>query len=100
MLEALEEFMPPEVRWTHPEGGLFLWVRLPDGLDVDALIQAAMARNVAFVPGYAFFTSPNPPPTARLNFSCMGENLIVEGIRRLAEAIKEIQLESSPLIPT
>jgi 2-aminoadipate transaminase len=100
MLEALEEFMPPEVRWTHPEGGLFLWVRLPDGLDVGALIQAAMARNVAFVPGYAFFTIPNPPPTARLNFSCMGENLIVEGIRRLAEAIKEIQLESSPLIPT
>jgi len=89
MLDALAEFMPPEVTWTHPQGGLFLWVHFPAAIDVRALFDEALRRNVAFVPGEAFYTVPNPPPTARLNFSCMNEERIGEGIRRLGEAVKE-----------
>src|SRR6202140_434884 len=55
MLQALQEFFPPEVTWTHPQGGLFLWVTLPDGLDMKAVFQADMAEDVAFVPGDSFY---------------------------------------------
>ncbi len=100
MLAALDQYMPPEVRWTHPSGGLFLWMHLPEGTDVRALFEEAVRRNVAFVPGNAFFTTPDPPPTARLNFSCMPEEAIVEGIRRLSEAIKDMQRITQPVIAT
>jgi aspartate/methionine/tyrosine aminotransferase len=56
----------------------------------------AVRRDVAFVPGDAFFTTPNPPPTARLNFSCMPEDAIIEGIRRLSEAVKDAQPRAVP----
>ena len=98
MLAALDQYMPPEVRWTHPQGGLFLWMQLPDGIDVQNLFDEAVRRSVAFVPGFAFFTTPDPPPAARLNFSCMPEDAIVEGIRRLSEAIKEVHRAASPVI--
>jgi len=91
MLAALDRFMPSDVRWTQPQGGLFLWMYLPDGVSERVLFDAAVRRNVAFVPGSAFYTIPNPPGTARLNFSCMPEDLIIEGIRRLSEAIQEVQ---------
>ena len=91
MLAALDRYMPPEVSWTHPSGGLFLWVHFPKDINVRTLFEEAVRRNVAFVPGDSFFTSPNPPPTARLNFSCMDEDHIFEGIRRLSEAIGVIQ---------
>lgn len=90
MLGALDRFMPPEIRWTHPEGGLFLWMHLPESITARQLFEAAIKRNVAFVMGDAFFTVPNPPPTARVNFSMMDEDRIVEGIKRLSEAIKEV----------
>lgn len=90
MLAALDRHMLPGIDWTHPDGGLFLWMTLPAGISTRALFEAAVARNVAFVPGDAFFTTPNPPPTARLNFSCMDEDRIVEGIKRLAEALKAL----------
>jgi len=90
MLGALDRYMPPEVEWTHPQGGLFLWMQLPDGVSDQTLFEAAVRRNVAFVPGGSFFTSANPPATARLNFSCVDEERIVEGIRRLSEAIQEV----------
>lgn len=95
MLAALDRYMPPDVEWTHPDGGLFLWMRLPEGLDERALFETAVARNVAFVPGQSFFTRPDNPPTARLNFSCMDEERIAEGIRRFAEAITEMQSAAS-----
>jgi 2-aminoadipate transaminase len=91
MLAALDRYAPPDLQWTHPDGGLFLWLQLPEGVSDRQLFQAAVQRNVAFVPGGSFFTTPNPPATARLNFSCMDEEKIVEGIRRLSEAIQEVQ---------
>ena len=97
MLGALDRYMPSEVEWTHPEGGLFLWAHFPDVIDIQALFDAAIRRNVAFVPGHAFYTIPNPPPTARLNFSCMNEDQIVEGIRRLSDATHQILREANPI---
>jgi 2-aminoadipate transaminase len=97
MLAALDRYMPPEVSWTHPDGGLFLWVHFPKDVNVQTLFEEAVKRDVAFVPGDAFFTIPNPPPTARLNFSCMDEDRIFEGIRRLSEAIGVVQHATGPV---
>jgi 2-aminoadipate transaminase len=97
MLAALDRYMPPEVSWTHPSGGLFLWVHFPKSVNVQTLFEEAIKRDVAFVPGNSFFTIPNPPPTARLNFSCMDEDRIFEGIRRLSEAIGVIQPAAGPM---
>ncbi len=91
MLEALAEYLPSEVSWTHPAGGLFLWVRLPQGMDSSRLFDAAVKQNVAFVPGASFFATPDGDSNRylRLNFSYMQPDLIVEGIRRIGVAVKE-----------
>lgn len=100
MLEALQTHFPAEVTWTHPEGGLFLWVRLPEGMNCHTLLEAALKVNVAFVPGTAFFTPDVPRDEAgryfRLNFSNMKPEWIQEGIRRLGVAVRE-QFASHPL---
>lgn len=96
MLEALAQYFPSEVRWTHPKGGLFLWVTLPDVMDANKLFHEALKQNVAFVPGDSFF-APNEQSLEgrrhlRLNFSNVRPEEIREGIRRLSVAIKT-QLE-------
>jgi 2-aminoadipate transaminase len=90
MLHALKQFFPPEVTWTHPQGGLFLWVTLPEGTDSQALFRAALAENVAFVPGDSFYAGNGPEAGRhmRLNFSHSQPDLIEEGIRRLSIAVK------------
>ncbi len=96
MLQALHEYFPHEVTWTHPKGGLFLWVTMPAGTDSNALFQAALAEEVAFVPGDAFY-APNGHNEGgrhmRLNFSHSQPEQIREGIRRLSVAVK-MQLRS------
>jgi 2-aminoadipate transaminase len=90
MLQALKEFFPPEVTWTHPQGGLFLWVTLPTGIDIQALFRSAIEQNVAFVPGDSFYASDSHEGSRhmRLNFSNAAPEQIREGIRRLAAAVK------------
>src|SRR5215467_82521 len=89
MLHALHEFFPPEVTWTHPEGGLFLWVTMPEGTDSQALFHAAIAEQVAFVPGDSFYAKGQEGGRhMRLNFSHSQSDQIREGIRRLSVAIK------------
>src|SRR5208337_3667727 len=90
MLRALEENFPPEVTWTRPQGGLFLWVTLPAGLDMQALFKSAIAQNVAFVPGDSFYANDGREGSRhmRLNFSNAAPEQIREGIRRLAAAVK------------
>lgn len=90
MLQALEEFFPPEVTWTHPQGGLFLWVTLPEGMDSQSLFRSALAENVAFVPGDSFYAGNGPESCRhlRLNFSHPNPEQIREGIRRLSVAVK------------
>jgi 2-aminoadipate transaminase len=93
MLQALEEFFPSEVTWTKPKGGLFLWVKLPEGMDCHELFDAALKENVAFVPGDCFYAANGHQEEGlrhfRLNFSNAQPEQIREGIRRLGVAIKK-----------
>lgn len=89
MLEALEEYMPEGVRWTKPDGGMFIWVTLPEGIDTKLMMEKAVAKGVAYVPGEAFFAHRDVKNTMRLNFTYVPEEKIREGVRRLAEVIEE-----------
>jgi 2-aminoadipate transaminase len=93
MLAALKEYFPPEVTWTHPKGGLFLWVTLPKGMDCQKLFQAALEEKVAFVPGDSFYARNGYVEEGsrhfRLNFSYGKPDQIREGIRRLSIAVKQ-----------
>ena len=99
MLQALHDYFPHEVTWTHPKGGLFLWVTMPEGTDAHALLRAALAENVAFVTGDCFY--PNNDHEGgrhmRLNFSHSHPDQIREGIRRLSVAVK-MQLRTNHVI--
>ena len=88
MLSALARHMPPGVRWTKPEGGMFVWVTLPDGMDGADLLAKAIAREkVAFVPGRAFHADGSGANHIRLSFSCADEATIEEGIGRIARLV-------------
>ncbi len=87
MLAALNDFFPPEVSWTHPQGGLFLWVTMPPGVDSSRLLDLALRQNVAFVPGEPFFPNGDTGSHMRLNFSNAQTEMIREGIRRLSIAV-------------
>jgi DNA-binding transcriptional MocR family regulator len=85
MLSALQEFMPQGVTWTKPEGGMFVWMTLPERFDGAKLLEQSIERaRVAFVPGYAFFPDRSGRNTIRLNFSLNEPATIKEGIKRLA----------------
>jgi len=89
MLAALQEFFPPEGTWTHPAGGLFLWVTLPEDIECKALFADALRQNVAFVPGDSFYaTGDEGGRHMRLNFSNAPPEQIREGIRRLSIAVQ------------
>ena len=88
MLSLLEEHMPVEVRWTRPEGGLFLFLTLPEGFDAVAFYEKALAAGVAYVAGEFFHPDRSGKNTMRLNFSFMAPERISEGIRLLAELLK------------
>jgi 2-aminoadipate transaminase len=90
MVEMLERYCPPEVRFTRPEGGMFLWVTLPDGVSALKLFDVAIKENVAFVPGNAFFADGSGDNTLRLNFSNADEPMIEEGIKRLGKAMSNM----------
>jgi 2-aminoadipate transaminase len=88
MILAIEREFPPEVRFTRPEGGLFLWVELPAAIDARELLDTCVEREVAFVPGDSFFPGGGHRNTLRLNFSSMPNERIDEGIARLGEALR------------
>ena len=89
MLEAIRTEFPDGVKYTHPQGGLFLWVELPLHMKAEKLLRTCLRHNVAFVPGDSFFPEGGVENTLRLNYSNMSEERIVEGIKRLAMVIKE-----------
>ena len=101
MLAALDEFFPPEVSWTRPKGGLFLWVTLPEGTDCQKLFEAAIKENVAFVPGDSFYANNGGEGRRhfRLNFSYVPPEQIREGIRRLSIAVKSQLDQIFPIVP-
>lgn len=89
MLAALRREMPEGVTWTRPHGGLFLWVRLPEGMDTEQLLRPAVEEEgVAYVVGSGFHADGSGKNTMRLNFSYPSEEDIEEGIRRLARLVK------------
>jgi 2-aminoadipate transaminase len=87
MLEALEHHFPVAVSWTHPEGGLFLWVKLPKALDSREILDEAIDAGVAFVPGPPFYPLGGGENAFRLNFSCCPPSMIREGIARLGRVL-------------
>ena len=89
MLAALAAHMPGAVEWTRPEGGMFVWLTLPVGLDgADLLALSLKTQRVAFVPGAAFFADGSGRNTIRLSFSRTDEATITEGIKRLGQVLK------------
>ena len=88
MLRAMEAHFPAVVRWTRPEGGLFLWVTLPEGWDSASLLQHALQEKVAFVPGSSFHPCGGGNGTLRLNFSYCTPERIEEGIARLGGVLR------------
>ncbi|MBU2574313.1 MAG: PLP-dependent aminotransferase family protein [Elusimicrobia bacterium] len=89
MLGALQKYMPEDVAWTRPTGGLFLWVKLPEKMSADDMFADALKENVAYVIGSAFHCDGSGKNTMRLNFSYPTVAEIDEGIKRLASAIKK-----------
>ncbi|MGZ7135734.1 MAG: aminotransferase-like domain-containing protein [Methanobacterium sp.] len=90
MVSMIEEYFPENVKYTKPEGGMFLWVTLPEELYSMDLFELAIKENVAFVPGKAFFTDGSGDNTLRLNFSNSDEEKIKEGIKRLGKSIYKL----------
>ena len=85
MLNALEANMPAGVKWTHPEGGMFIWVTFPDDVDTDAILVRAVENKVAFIPGSKFYPGGIVKKNElRLNFSYTSIDLIEKGIKRLS----------------
>ena len=89
MLALLEKYMPTGVSWTHPEGGLVLFLTLPEGVDTVALYDRALSAGVAYVAGSFFFVDGSHRNTMRLNFSFLDASRMEAGIKLLAEVIQE-----------
>ena len=87
-MEALEAHMPESVTWTKPRGGFFSWLDLPDGVDGTDVACRAVDEGVAIVPGAPFFPGTGGAGNVRLSFSRVEDDLIDEGIKRLASVIE------------
>ncbi len=104
MLAKLEEYMPriPGLKWTRPQGGLFLWVSLPEEMDAGDMFHAAVEKKVAYVVGSAFYPDGGGRNSFRMNFSYSSSEEIETGVSRLAEVIRDSygkKKESAPITP-
>lgn len=88
MLDTMKAEFPEEVKYTYPTGGLFTWVELPEYIDAAEMAKECIAEKVAYVPGGSFFPNGGNKNTFRMNYSCMTEDKIVEGVKRIAKVIK------------
>ena len=89
MLNALSQYMPEGVSWTKPDGGFFIWVTLPEHVNTLKLLEIALANDVVYVIGSAFYAEANGENTLRISFCHENEQTIEEGIKRLGKAVKE-----------
>ncbi|WP_240912218.1 MULTISPECIES: PLP-dependent aminotransferase family protein [unclassified Thermococcus] len=87
MLEALDEFMPENVNWTRPEGGMFIWLTIDGNVDTKEILEEAVKRGVAYVPGKVFYALKGGENQMRLNFTFESVERIREGVKKLAELI-------------
>jgi 2-aminoadipate transaminase len=88
MLDSLERYFPAGVRWTRPDGGLFLWIELPERISGEDLLRDALPERVAFVPGSPFFAAEPKFNFIRLNYSNSRPEVIEEGVRRIAAVLR------------
>ena len=88
MLSLLRQHMPEGVRWTEPEGGLFLWLTLPEAVDTVEMYDEALARGVAYVAGSFFYPDGSHRNTMRLNYTYIAEEKMAPGVALLAEIIR------------
>ena len=89
MVAALEEYMPPGVTWSHPDGGFFIWITLPEELVADELLEFASSQGAAFLPGALFYPRGHELRNAlRLSFSNISEERIRTGVSRLGPALQ------------
>ena len=94
LLSLLQEYMPEGVRWTHPEGGLFLFLTMPEGFEAVKFYDKALDAGVAYVAGEFFHPDGSGKNTMRMNFSFMTKERMTEGVKILAELLAK---EISPL---
>ena len=94
MLDAIDTYFPKDVTCTRPDGGMFLWGTLPDQLSALELFEIGINEKVAFVPGDPFYTTVQRTSSFRLNFSCVNETLINDGIQRLGKAIESLLVKA------
>ena len=97
MLTALKREMPQGMEWNTPVGGMFLWARLPEGVDAVKLLPLAVDKGVAFVPGAPFYGADADPRTLRLSFVTASVEQIDTGMAALAAAIREYQKAHRPV---
>ena len=90
MFEMMEEMFPAGVTWSKPQGGMFLWGVLPEGMDAAEVLKRAIEKKVAFVPGQAFHPNGGGKNTMRINFSYSNPDTIREGVTRLGTTLKEL----------
>lgn len=81
--------LPASVKFTRPEGGMFIWVELPEGLDADGILDEAVEAGVAYIPGEFFYANDGAKNTMRLNFTTVSEEQIRKGIVLLADVLKK-----------
>ncbi|MFV0394960.1 MAG: PLP-dependent aminotransferase family protein [Coprobacillaceae bacterium] len=89
LVEQMGELFPKEVLFTRPDGGLFAWVTLPEGMNARTILEECIEEKVAFVPGDSFFPNGGHLNTLRLNYSNMPEERIIQGIERMAKVINK-----------
>ncbi len=89
MVKAMQEHFPKQVKFTLPDGGLFLWITMPEDVDCVKLLEKAVEQKVAFVPGMSFYPNSGKKNTMRLNFSNTPEDRIIEGIKSLAQVVQK-----------
>ncbi len=92
MVSAITDYFPQEIQFTKPEGGMFLWITLPERLSAMEVFNKAINRKVAFVPGDPFYVNKTGVNTLRLNYSSVDEDTITVGIKRLGEVLKDMML--------
>lgn len=90
MIDTIKKEFPSNITYTNPDGGLFAWATFPQGVDAAELLKKALEQKVAFVPGEPFYPNGGNANHCRLNYSCMSEDKIVEGITRLGKVLKSI----------
>lgn len=88
-VRSIECYFPKNIKFTHPEGGLFTWIELPEGVSARNILEKCLEKKIAFVPGGSFFPNEHKENTFRINYSNMPEDRIEKGLQILGEVIKE-----------